>query len=91
MIKGMPREKTTITIDRAKVDAATALTDARSTSAVVDMALDHLIRAERLKRDIAAYTAMPPTEDEIALASLPVRLDLDDDDVDYDALYGDGS
>jgi hypothetical protein len=47
-----------------------------------------MIRSEQLRRDIAAYAQRPPTEDEIALADLPVELDLGDEDVDYDALYG---
>ena len=85
----MAREKATITLDRDKVATATALVGGRSMSEVVDLALDRLIRAERLRRDIEAYGAAPPTEEELVLGSLPVALDLDDDDIDYDALYGD--
>lgn len=85
----MAREKATITLDREKVATATELVGGRSMSEVVDLALDRLIRTERLRRDVEAYGATPPTEDEIALGGLPVVLDLDDDDIDYDALYGD--
>lgn len=83
----MARSKTTITVDRAKVDDAVALTGAPSTSAVIDIALDRLIQAERLRRDVAGYVADPQDRRE-ALADLPVAFDLGDDDVDYDALYG---
>lgn len=84
----MAREKTTITIDRSKVADAVALTGARSTSAVIDIALERLILAERLRRDVAAYAAAPQGLEETALTELPVAFDLDDDDIDYDAIYG---
>ena len=57
-------------------------------SDVIDIALDRLIRSEELRHDVAAYIRQPLDEDELAFADLPVELDLDDDDVDYDALYG---
>jgi hypothetical protein len=85
----MAREKATITLDRSKARAAMALIRSDSMSDVVDVALDRLIHAEQLRRDVAAYLGAPQgAEDELLLAGLPVRLDLDDDDVDYDALYG---
>ncbi|MGH9137799.1 MAG: hypothetical protein ACRD0G_12235 [Acidimicrobiales bacterium] len=58
-------------------------------SEVIDIALDRLIRAEQLRRDVDAYRKIPPTDDERALGEIPVVFDLDDDDVDYDVLYGD--
>jgi hypothetical protein len=87
-IKGMAREKATVTLDRQKVNAAKALIRARSISETLDVALDRLIRDEQLRRDIAAYTGKPLGPDELAVTDLPVELDLDDSDVDYDALYG---
>jgi hypothetical protein len=84
----MAREKATITLDRDKVRRAGAMIGALSMSAVVDVALDRLIATERLRRDVAAYAREPMSDDEIALAGLPVRLDLADDDTDYEALYG---
>ncbi len=84
----MAKEKATITLDRAKVEAAKALIGARSVSEVIDVALARLIRAEQLRRDVEAYSRRPPTSDEMDLADLPVTLDLDDDNVDYDAVYG---
>jgi hypothetical protein len=84
----MGREKATVTLDRAKVRNAMALTGRRSISDVIDVDLDRLIREEQLRRDVAAYARRPPTDDEIALGDLPVRLDLDDEDVDDDAPYG---
>jgi hypothetical protein len=84
----MAREKATITLDREKVRAAMELTDRRSMSDVIDLALGRLVHAERLRHDIAAYRRVPTTDDELALAGLPVHLDLGDADVDYDVIYG---
>lgn len=87
----MAREKATITLDRAKVEEARTLIGGRSTSDVIDTALARLIQTERLRRDIEAYSRQPVTAGELALADLPVQLDLGDDDVDYEALYGNRS
>jgi hypothetical protein len=84
----MAKEKATITLDRAKAEEARVLVGAESTSAVVDVALDRLIRFERLRRDIAAYRANPPTDDEMALAEL-ADTGLLGDDTDWEALYRD--
>jgi hypothetical protein len=84
----MAKTKATVVLDRDKVEEAQTLIGTTSMSATIDVALDRLVRAERLRRDVEAYTATPPTDDEIALGDLPVRLDLGDDDVDYEALYG---
>ncbi|MEX2048725.1 MAG: type II toxin-antitoxin system VapB family antitoxin [Gemmatimonadota bacterium] len=83
----MAKQKTTITVERWKVDEVQRLTGAASTSAAIDVALNWLIRAERLRRDIAAYAGAPPTEDEIALGTIaPSWSDLADD-TDWAALY----
>lgn len=87
----MAPEKATLTLDRAKMAEAKRLIGGRSMSQVVDVALDRLIRAERLKADVAAYGADPGPVDDLALGDLAVAFDLDDDDVDYDAVYGTGS
>jgi hypothetical protein len=84
----MARQKATVTLDRDKVEQARALIGGRSMSEVIDVALGRLIRAERLRRDVEAYARQPLTEDELALVDLQPSLDLGDDDVDYDALYG---
>lgn len=84
----MARQKATVTLDRDKVEQARALIGGRSMSEVIDVALGRLIRAERLRRDVEAYARQPVTEDELALVALQPSLDLGDDDVDYDALYG---
>lgn len=84
----MARGKATITLDRQKVEVAKALIRAKSISQTIDVALDRLIHGAQLRRDIAAYTRVPSTKEELFLADLPVELDLDDEDVDYDALYG---
>jgi len=59
-------------------------------SDVVDIALDRLITSEQLRRDVEAYSRSPLDADELAVTDLPVRFDLDDADVDYDAVYGRG-
>jgi hypothetical protein len=84
----MAKEKATITLDRAKAAAARALLGVESTSEVIDLALDRLIRAERLRADIEAYQRVPPTQDEVELASLGDTGSIADD-TDWDALYGD--
>ena len=54
-------------------------------SEVVDIALDRLIRTERLRRDVAAYRHVPPTGAEADLGLLGAG-DLDDS-TDWDLLY----
>jgi hypothetical protein len=82
----MAKEKATITLDRSKADEARTLVEARSISEVIDIALDRLIRAVRLQRDIAAYRALPATEVEVELALLADTAALADD-TDWEALY----
>jgi hypothetical protein len=84
----MAREKATVTIDREKLERAKALIQVRTMSETIDVALDRLIRGEQLKRDVAAYARDPLTADELALADVPLDLDLGDDEIDYEALYG---
>jgi hypothetical protein len=84
----MARGKATVTLDRHKANVAKALIRARSISDTIDVALDRLIREARLRHDVAVYSRKPMTADELAVGDLPVALDLGDDDVDYDALYG---
>lgn len=84
----MAREKATISLDRGKVEEARALVRGRSMSDVIELALDRLIRVERLRHDVAAYERQPLSTDESSVGDLPVGLDLDDDDVDYDLWYG---
>ena len=75
-------------MDRAKAAAARALLGVGSTSEAIDVALDQLIHAERLRADIAAYQRTPPTHDEVALASFGDAGGLGDD-TDWEALYAD--
>jgi Arc/MetJ family transcription regulator len=88
MLDAVPRLKTTVSIDRDTLANASQLLGLSSTSEVVDIALDRLVRSERLLRDLRGYLATPPTEDELLLGELEVRFDLGDDGVDYDAFYG---
>ena len=81
----MARDKVTITLDRVKAAEASSLVRARSTSDVIDLALDRLIRSERRRRYIAAYLEVPPTDVDRALGDLAdAQLD---DDTDWEALY----
>lgn len=84
----MAREKATVTIDRTKLERARALIQVRTISETIYVALDRLIRSEQLRRDVAAYAREPLTAEELTLADAPFDLDLDDDEVDYEALYG---
>ncbi|HEY1832155.1 MAG TPA: hypothetical protein VGG38_18110 [Acidimicrobiales bacterium] len=86
----MAKEKATITIDRAKAALALEVSGARSTSEVIDLALDHLIRAERLRADIAAYQGSSPTAAEVELALLGDTTGLADD-TDWEHLYAEDS
>jgi hypothetical protein len=83
----MAKHKTTITVERHKLDQVRKLTGAASASAAIDTALDRLIRTERLRRDLAAYAAHPPSAEEIALAASPPSWEALADDTDWDALY----
>ena len=85
-IRGMAKQKVTVTLDRSKADTARFLLGAGSTSEVIDLALDRVIRAERLRRDILAYRHVPPTDDDIELALLADTTALDDA-TDWEALY----
>src|SRR5437867_3497208 len=58
----MAREKATVTIDRNKLETAKALIRVKSISETIDVALDRLIRAEQLRRAVAAYARQPFTE-----------------------------
>lgn len=87
----MAKSKTTITVDRVKLDEARRLTGAPTTSTAIDLALSELIRAERIRRDVAAYAATPPSEDEVALSRGPIDWSELADETDWDALYRDAS
>jgi hypothetical protein len=84
----MAKQKVTITLDRRKMADVRALIGGKSTSQVIEVALDRLLAAERLRRDIAAYGHDPATVQEGWGAEVPVEFDLADDDVDYEKDYG---
>lgn len=86
----MAREKATITVDKGKLALARDLTGARSASEAIDLALTALIRRERLRSDIAAYSRQPSAAQEIALNRLPVDWSDLADDTDWDSLYPSG-
>jgi Bacterial antitoxin of type II TA system, VapB len=82
----MAKEKATITVDREKLSEARTMLGAPSASAAIDVALSELIRRHRLRNDLRAYAATPPTPEEAAAALSPPP-DWDDliDDTDWDA------
>jgi hypothetical protein len=82
----MAKEKVTISLDRKKADQARVLIAARSTSEVIDLALERLISSERLRRDIAAYRRVPPSGSEERIAQLAATDGLADE-IDWEALY----
>ncbi|MCA1696957.1 MAG: hypothetical protein LC749_20795 [Actinobacteria bacterium] len=77
-----------MTLDRDKVEEARVLIGGKSMSEVIEVALDRLIRTERLRRDVDAYARQPQNPAELGVADLAVTFDLDDDEIDYDPLYG---
>lgn len=83
----MAKEKATITLHREKVDEARSLVRASSTSEVIDIALDRLIRIERLRRDVSAYRNIPVGDDELAIAAFGDDIGLADD-TDWAAICG---
>ena len=83
---GMAKDKVTITLDRAKAADARVLVGAASTSEVIDIALDRLIRAERKAKDVAAYRGTPPTEADVDLARTADFESLADE-TDWESLY----
>ena len=84
----MAKDKVTITLDRSKAADARALVGAASTSEVIDIALERLIRAERKAKDVAAYRRTPPTQAEVDLA-LTGDLGSLADETDWEGLYAD--
>ncbi len=83
----MARDKTTITLDRAKAERARALVNAPSVSEAIDLALDQLIFEARVRQDVAAYRAHPPGPEERAIGRRRPRRKLDDDPTDWEAFY----
>lgn len=82
----MAKDKVTITLDRAKAARARALAGSSSTSEVIDLALERLIRSEQLRADIAAYQRIPPTDAEIELGMTGDHSGLADE-TDWSSLY----
>lgn len=85
---GMAREKVTITLDREKAAAARELLGINSTSDAIDVALERLVRTERLRSDVAAYRRFPVTRDEVEAGAVGACGDIDDA-TDWNALYMD--
>lgn len=75
-------------LDRGKAEQVRVLTSSPSISDAVEVALDRYLADEALRSDVAAYLQTPLTADELALMRVPAQLDLEDDQIDYDAIYG---
>lgn len=82
----MAKEKVTVSLDRSQAETARSLLGGISTSAAIGVALERLIRDERLRRDIEAYRSVPATAAERALAEVAEAPGLDDA-TDWEALY----
>lgn len=82
----MAKDKVTITLDRSKAADARALVGGATTSEVIDIALERLIRAERKANDVAAYRRTPPTQAEVDLA-LTGEFEGLADETDWESLY----
>lgn len=87
----MAKEKATITVDREKLSEAVALLGAPSASGAIDIALSELIRRHRLRNDLKAYAATPPSSEEVALGDLSPDWDDLADDTDWDAEWPEGT
>lgn len=88
----MARSKATITVDRDLLHQVQGVVGRTNASDTIDFALRELLKAERIRRDIAAYGAAPPTVDEIALTSYVSASHADlNDDTDWEALFADGA
>jgi Arc/MetJ family transcription regulator len=86
----MARSKVTITVDCDLLQQVQRVVDRTSVSDTIDFALRELLRAARIRRDIAAYEAMPPTADEISLTTFVATSHADlHDDTDWEALFAD--
>ena len=83
----MAREKTTITLDRAKAECARTLVNAKSVSVAIDLALDRLIFEARVQQDVAAYRARSQGAEEVAIARRQPRRQLDEDPTDWETFY----
>ncbi len=82
----MAKEKVTITLDRSQVDEVVRLTGATSTSGAIELALRHLIKAERLASDLRAYERQPSTPFEKSLGELSQDWSDIADDTDWEAV-----
>lgn len=89
MLWSMSKERTSVTIDREKLDQVRRLTGSSSASAAIDWALSEMIAIDRLRNDLAAYRQTAPTNAEIALARLTHDWSDLADDTDWEALYDD--
>jgi Arc/MetJ family transcription regulator len=86
----MARSKATITVDRELLLQVQGVVGRTNASDTIDLALRGLLKAERIRRDIAAYEAAPQTADEIALTSHVSASHADlTDDTDWEALFAD--
>ncbi|MGH9092387.1 MAG: type II toxin-antitoxin system VapB family antitoxin [Acidimicrobiales bacterium] len=81
----MAREKTTITVDRAKLSQARAMLGVPSASAAIDVALSELVRRRRILHDVEAYAGTPPTAEEVAVGQVSPTWDDLVDDTNWDA------
>ncbi len=82
----MAKEKVTITLDRRLVEEVVRLTGAASTSGAIELALRHVIKAERLASDLRAYELHPSTPFEKSWGEVPQDWSDVADDTDWEAV-----
>jgi hypothetical protein len=85
----MTPETTRIAVDDRVLIIAFERFEPTMTGSGFELVRARLPFVDRLRRDIEAYRRLPATDEERAVARLPVRFDLDEPDADQDA--GNGS
>jgi Arc/MetJ family transcription regulator len=79
-------------VDRDLLQQVQGVVGRTNVSDTIDLALRELLKAERARRDIAAYEATPLTADETALTGHVSASHLDlADDTDWEAIFADGA
>jgi Arc/MetJ family transcription regulator len=86
----MARSKATITVDRDLLQQVQGMVGRSSASDTIDLALRELLKAERVRSDIAAYEALPLTTDERSLTNHVAAAHADlADSTDWEAVFAD--
>jgi hypothetical protein len=82
----MAKSKLSVSLDPGRLKQAQSLVATDSVSELIDVALARLIEEELERRHVDGYERLPVQQDLAKWAALPRKVD--DDDVDWAALYG---